>query len=76
MWGQYLYADYCTGVVSTLYRDGQGVWRNSELAAAGGNVTTFGEDSSGEVYLALRIKGKVLRLARQGEQIFLPVVRS
>jgi glucose/arabinose dehydrogenase len=74
--GQYLFADYCSGVVSALYRDGQGVWQHREVGAAGGNVTTFGESSDGEVYLALRSQGKLLRLEREGEQIYLPALRG
>ena len=48
--GIYLYADYCSGAVWGLLRDGSGTWRNQMMFQTGANITTFGEDKAGEVY--------------------------
>jgi glucose/arabinose dehydrogenase len=74
--GYYLYADYCTGVISTLHRDGQGVWQNEPLTKIGKYVSTFGEDNSGELYLAQHGQGKIYRLVEQHGSIFLPFLGS
>jgi len=73
--GYYLYADYCSGAVSALQRDGDGAWQNERLTTAGGLVSTFGEDSSGEIYLALHRRGKILQLVDRRGTIFVPVMR-
>jgi glucose/arabinose dehydrogenase len=59
--GIYLYGDYCTGTVWGLIRSGES-WQNQILFDAGGSITSFGQDSSGEVYLILD-GGQILRLA-------------
>ena len=49
--GIYLYADYCKGYVWGLMRsDGQ--WQSQLLFEAGMTITSFGQDESGEIYLA------------------------
>jgi glucose/arabinose dehydrogenase len=50
--GKYLFADYCSGQVRTLTKVGA-AWQSQPLLAAGGNVTSFGEDSDGGVYLTV-----------------------
>lgn len=56
--GIYLYGDYCSGMVwGLLHSGGAGsslTWQSQLLFQTGANITTFGEDSSGEVYLADR----------------------
>jgi glucose/arabinose dehydrogenase len=59
--GIYLYGDYCTGTVWGLIRSGEG-WQNQALFGAVGNITSFGQDALGEVYI-LTDEGKVFRLA-------------
>ncbi|MEM8908642.1 MAG: PQQ-dependent sugar dehydrogenase [Bacteroidota bacterium] len=53
MQGYYLCMDYCTNRIWSVIPDGSGGW-NSTVAVLGGfgNVTTFGEDESGELYVA------------------------
>jgi len=50
--GKYLYADYVTGRVWALDydRDAKEVKNNMEISDGGITVTSFGEDSEGEVY--------------------------
>lgn len=56
--GLYLYGDYCTGQIWGLERQGN-VWNNRQLLASGFNITTFGEDEAGEVYVANAANGSV-----------------
>lgn len=59
--GLYLYGDYCTGQIWGLERQGN-VWNNRQLLASGFNITTFGEDEAGEVYVANTANGSVYRI--------------
>jgi len=58
--GIYLYGDYCMGTIWGLIHS-DGGWQNQELFDAVGNITSFGQDASGEVYLILD-NGRILRL--------------
>jgi len=59
--GIYLYGDYCSGIVWGLIRSNGG-WFNQVLFEAVGNITSFGQDESGEVYIILD-GGQILRLS-------------
>ncbi|MDH5316397.1 MAG: glucose dehydrogenase, partial [Gemmatimonadota bacterium] len=51
--GRYLYADYCSGWVRSFrYQGGQATEQldRPELRP-GGNITSFGEDARGELYI-------------------------
>lgn len=50
--GIYLYSDFCDGDIFSLVPNGSGGFEGSNLVAAGGSVVAFGEDASGEVYIA------------------------
>jgi len=64
--GIYLYGDYCTGTVWGLMQFGES-WQNQILFGAGGNITSFGQDSSGEIFIATN-EGQILRLVRATTQ--------
>ncbi|MCU0479114.1 MAG: PQQ-dependent sugar dehydrogenase [Chloroflexi bacterium] len=49
--GAYLFGDYCSGRVWGGIQDGAGAWSSVELVDTAYNITTFGEDESGELYL-------------------------
>ncbi|HNB50529.1 MAG TPA: PQQ-dependent sugar dehydrogenase, partial [Anaerolineales bacterium] len=59
--GIYLYGDFCSGQVWGLLRDANGVWQNQLLFVTGLNITSFGEDETGEVYLVAR-QGEIYKL--------------
>jgi len=59
--GIYFYADYCSGRIWGLERR-DNAWNNRQLLASGLNITTFGEDEAGEVYLSGTATGSVYRL--------------
>ena len=49
--GVYLYADFGSGLLWGLGRDAAGEWAMSEPIDTGLNISSFGEDAAGEVYL-------------------------
>lgn len=49
--GIYFYADYCSGVIWGL-RQENGAWVNAQLLDTADNISSFGEDEAGELYLA------------------------
>ena len=49
--GIYFYSDLCSGTIWGAIQD-NGKWVSQDLLASGLTVTTFGEDESGEVYVA------------------------
>jgi glucose/arabinose dehydrogenase len=52
--GIYIYGDFCSGNVWGLLRDGNRTWQNTLLFETDFNITSFGEDQSGEIYLVDR----------------------
>ncbi len=53
--GFYLYTDYCSGRIWTIFRNAEGAWQNEELLNADNNIfASFGEDQNGELYLVGR----------------------
>lgn len=61
--GAYLYSDYCSGKIWGLARDGD-TWRSVELLDTDLNISSFGEDEAGEVYV-VDLKGGVYRVATE-----------
>jgi glucose/arabinose dehydrogenase len=61
--GVYLFADYCTGEVFGLIHTGQDAWATQLLFSTGVNLTTFGQDEAGELYLIDYGDGILLQLA-------------
>lgn len=60
-YGIYLFGDYCSGTIWGLFRDDIGVWQSQQLFVDAGNISSFGEDESGEIYLA-DLQGIIYRL--------------
>jgi glucose/arabinose dehydrogenase len=61
--GVFLYGDYCSGNVWGLWRDAQSAWNSALLFRTGFNISAFGIDDSGEVYLS-DYGGAIYRLER------------
>ncbi|HYM61565.1 MAG TPA: PQQ-dependent sugar dehydrogenase [Thermoanaerobaculia bacterium] len=51
MYGLYFYADYCTGRIWAASAQSDGTWKATELLHTSVQITTFGEDVNGELYL-------------------------
>jgi glucose/arabinose dehydrogenase len=49
--GVYFYSDYCSGRVWIAYRDANMDWQSTVFTEAGFQVSSFGEDEAGELYL-------------------------
>ena len=62
MYGTYLYADECSGRVWSLVRDEAGNWVNAELLRVRVNISSFGEDEAGELYVAGYGDGNIYRV--------------
>ncbi len=50
--GTYVFGDFCSGVIAGAKQGAAGSWSFSPLLAAGIAISTFGEDASGELYVA------------------------
>lgn len=63
LYGHYLYTDYCTGRIWSLTPNGVGGWIKKELLNAVNNdLSAFGEDVNGELYLAGNGTGKIYKI--------------
>jgi glucose/arabinose dehydrogenase len=63
MFGTYLYADECSARVWSLVRNAAGGWQNAELARSRANISSFGEDEAGELYVAGYNDGTIYRVS-------------
>lgn len=61
MVGIYFYADYCSGYLWGL-QNANGAWQSELLLRTNAQVSSFGEDDAGELYLADLGSGTVYRL--------------
>src|SRR6185436_8842140 len=51
--GTYFFSDFCSGRLWGATRNpGGAAWSAGQLLATGMNITTFGEDENGEIYLS------------------------
>ena len=60
--GTYLFADFCGGVIWGLSAAPAGTWQMRKLGEVGHNVTTFGQGSDGELYVADTFDGHLIKL--------------
>lgn len=52
MQGIYFYGDFCSGRIWGAAQDAQGTWHADELLDTALQITAFGEDETGELYVA------------------------
>lgn len=63
LYGHYVYTDFCSGRIWSLYPDGADGWTNTEwYNGANSQYSTFGEDKDGELYLAAYSAGQIFRV--------------
>jgi len=60
--GVYFYGDFCSGNIWGLRRLPSGEWQQALLLASGKNISSFGEDAAGELYVLSYTEGAVLRV--------------
>ncbi|HVS13470.1 MAG TPA: PQQ-dependent sugar dehydrogenase [Thermoanaerobaculia bacterium] len=53
--GVYLYADFCSGEIFGTVPRCDGAWESRVLVDAGFNITAFGQDAGGELYVTERV---------------------
>jgi glucose/arabinose dehydrogenase len=74
--GRYFYADYVFGRIWSLYRTGSNpdTWSTPDLELETGlNISAFGQDEQGELYVVDHIGGTIRRLA-PSFKAFLPLI--
>jgi glucose/arabinose dehydrogenase len=64
--GWYLFSDYCSGTLFGIPSDADGIVGPRVLLETGANVSTFGEDADGELYLADIESGTIYRVVSGG----------
>jgi len=52
MKGIYFYGDFCNGLISGATQSSSGSWTTRSLLSTRLNISTFGEDVNGEIYIA------------------------
>ena len=70
--GVYLYADFCSGRIWGLRHDGAAVTAQAELVKAPFQISSFGEDAEGEVYVVGFDGGIYTFAAAPGEEPQMP----
>jgi len=63
LYGNYFFADYCSGVMWRLFPNGSGSWDMAEVGRADFLVSSFGEDANGELYVVNQRGGAIYQLA-------------
>ena len=51
LWGSYIFGDFGSGRIWRLFQTGSGQWQREELLRTGFNISSFGEDERGELYV-------------------------
>jgi glucose/arabinose dehydrogenase len=59
--GYYFYSDYCSGNLWSAWRDAAGTWQSTQVTTTGRQISSFGEDEQGELYM-IDYNGVVLAL--------------
>jgi glucose/arabinose dehydrogenase len=59
--GVYFYSDFCSGNVWAAYRDMNGDWQSDIIMETGQQISSFGEDENGELYL-VGYRGSIMKL--------------
>jgi hypothetical protein len=62
--GVYFYGDYCSGTIWATWPTGD-AWQTAELFDSGVQLSSFGEDEAGELYLTDMSGGRLLRLVSE-----------
>ena len=60
--GHYIYGDYVSQKIWSLTSNDNEEWTNQELLNSGIRISTFGEDQSGELYVAAHSQGTIFQI--------------
>lgn len=64
--GVYFFGDYCSGRIWSLSREGDSDWTMTEVLDTDHQISSFGEDEAGELYLT-DLDGGLYRLSAPGD---------
>jgi glucose/arabinose dehydrogenase len=73
MFGIYIFADYCTGRLYTVTQNEEGFEGQQAGSLDATEITSFGEDQYGEIYLAMQNAGEIYKVVETGD--CMPVAR-
>lgn len=62
--GAYIFGDYCSGRIWTATGQGQD-WSLTEMLSSGAQISSFGEDEAGELYMTDLASGTIYRVTAQ-----------
>ena len=62
--GVYVYGDFCSGLIWTLLQEASGQWNNELFMRTQLNISSFGEDEAGELYV-VDLNGSIYWLKHQ-----------
>lgn len=62
--GTYILGDYISGTIWGLKETAPGSWTRSQLLSTQRNISSFGQDAAGEVYV-VDYSGSILKLVSQ-----------
>lgn len=65
--GAYFYADFCSGRIWSAHRGPDGGWTTTELLQPEMQISSFGEDEAGELFLTDFRSGAVYQLVTTGQ---------
>jgi glucose/arabinose dehydrogenase len=61
--GHYIFGDFCSGDIWHAFKTPPSTWTSATLFDTSFNISTFGEDQAGKLYVADRTGGAVYRIA-------------
>ena len=74
--GYYFFGDFCTGRVFSLYKDINSGWIKTQIADLPYNISTFGEDEQGNLYLSNYSSGKIYQIQYQSIVVVNSITRA
>jgi len=74
--GYYFFGDYCTGRVFSLYKDVNSVWVKTQIADLPYNISTFGEDEQGNLYLSNLSSGQIYQIQYPSTVLVTSITRT
>ncbi len=63
--GVYIFGDYCSGIVWATIPNPDGSWNTTEMSKVNGQISSFGEDENGELYVTDLTSGTIYRVTGQ-----------
>ncbi|MCA9924432.1 MAG: hypothetical protein KC421_18775 [Anaerolineales bacterium] len=62
LFGNYFAGDYCTGIIWSLAPQADGSWTSTQATRLETQISSFGEDFSGELYVLGHATGEIYHI--------------